>query len=187
MAEDRTNVWKMTSIGLVIAAIVAVVTGIVVANRMSSTDSKLAAPSASPQTMTDPRVAQAPTAQAPAAQPSSPAPAAPSTTSKGVPPQSVVAECNRVAGDMGGPERDRNDKIVNAAKDAGIGALGGAAVGALGGGIASGGKGAGKGALIGGGVGAGAGTLYGIYDNKKHDERYRSAYIGCMKAKGYTA
>ena len=184
MAEDRTNIWKMTSIGLVIAAIVAVVTGIVVANRTSTTDSKLAAPSASPQT-TDPRIAQAPT-QTPAAQPSSPAPAAPST-SKGIPPQAVVAECNRVAADMSGPERTRNEKIVNAAKDAGIGALGGAAVGALGGGVASGGKGAGKGALIGGGVSAGAGTLYGIYDNKKHDERYRSAYIGCMKAKGYTA
>ena len=182
MAEDRTNIWKMTSIGLVIAAIVAVVTGIVVANRTSSTDPKMVAPSASPST--DPKVAQAPTTQPapPAAAPSTAAPA-----HKGVPPQTVVAECNRVAGDMGGPERARNDKILNAAKDAGIGALGGAAVGALGGGIASGGKGAGKGALIGGGVGAGAGTLYGIYDNKKHDERYRSAYIGCMKAKGYTA
>jgi len=42
--------------------------------------------------------------------------------------------------------------------------------------IAGGGKGAGKGALIGGGVGAGAGTLYGLYDNKKTDERYKSAY-----------
>jgi len=125
-------------------------------------------------------VAQAPTTSAPA--PSTAAPA-----SKGVPPQSVIAECNRVAGDMSGPERTRNEKVVNAAKDAGIGALGGAAVGALGGGIAGGGKGAGKGALIGGGVGAGAGTLYGIYDNKKNDERYRSAYIGCMKSKGYTA
>ena len=31
------------------------------------------------------------------------------------------------------------------------------------------GKGAGKGALIGGLVGAGGGTLYGIWDNKKHD------------------
>ena len=92
-----------------------------------------------------------------------------------------------MAAAQGGPEKTRNDKIVNAAKDAGIGALGGAAVGALGGGIASGGKGAGKGALIGGGVGAGAGTLYGIYDNKKHDQQYRSAYAGCMKAKGYTS
>ena len=180
MAEDRTNIWKMTSIGLVIAAIVAVVTGIVVANR-TGTQTKVVAPSPSPS-MTPPSasVAQAPTTSAPA--PSTAAPA-----SKGVPPQSVIAECNRVAGDMSGPERTRNEKVVNAAKDAGIGALGGAAVGALGGGIAGGGKGAGKGALIGGGVGAGAGTVYGIYDNKKHDERYRSAYIGCMKSKGYTA
>jgi len=180
MAEDRTNIWKMTSIGLVIAAIVAVVTGIVVANR-TGTQTKVVAPSTSP-VMTPPSasVAQAPTTSAPA--PSTAAPA-----SKGVPPQSVIAECNRVADDMSGPERTRNEKVVNAAKDAGIGALGGAAVGALGGGIAGGGKGAGKGALIGGGVGAGAGTLYGIYDNKKHDERYRSAYIGCMKSKGYTA
>jgi hypothetical protein len=181
MAEDKTNIWKMTSIGLVIAAIVAVVTGIVVANR-TGTETKVVAPSASPATTApSASVAQAPTSSAPAAQPT------PAPPSKGVPPQSVIAECNRVAGDMSGPERTRNEKIVNAAKDAGIGALGGAAVGALGGGIASGGKGAGKGALIGGGVGAGAGTLYGIYDNKKHDERYRSAYIGCMKSKGYTA
>jgi hypothetical protein len=190
MAEDRTdrtNMWKMTSIGLVIAAIVAVVTGIVVANRTSNTDSKVVAPSASPSTMDNPTVAQAPTTPAPAAQPATPAPSTAAPANKGVPPQSVVAECNRVAGDMSGPERARNEKVVNAAKDAGIGALGGAAVGALGGGIAGGGKGAGKGALIGGGVGAGAGTLYGIYDNKKHDERYRSAYIGCMKSKGYTA
>jgi hypothetical protein len=182
MAEDRTNFWKMTSIGLVIAAIVAVVTGIVVANR-TGTETKVVAPSASPS-LTPPSasVAQAPTTPAPAPAPSTAAPA-----SKGVPPQSVIAECNRVAGDMSGPERTRNEKVVNAAKDAGIGGLGGAAVGALGGGIAGGGKGAGKGALIGGGVGLGAGTLYGIYDNKKHDERYRSAYIGCMKSKGYTA
>jgi len=187
MVEDSRNMWKMTSIGLVIAAIVAVVTGIVVANRTSTSDTKVTAPSASPSTT----VAQAPTTPPPAAQPATPAPApAPSTsapTSRGVPSQSAVAECNRVAAAQGGQEKTRNDKIVNAAKDAGIGALGGAAVGALGGGIASGGKGAGKGALIGGGIGAGAGTLYGIYDNKKHDEAYRSAYAGCMKAKGYTS
>ena len=187
MAEDNTNFWKMTSIGLVIAAIVAVVTGIVVANR-TGTETKVVAPSASPST-TPPSasVAQAPTTPAPTTAPSDTTPSTAAPASKGVPPQSVIAECNRVAGTMSGPERTRNEKVVNAAKDAGIGALGGAAVGALGGGIAGGGKGAGKGALIGGGVGAGAGTLYGIYDNKKLDERYRSAYIGCMKAKGYTA
>ena len=187
MAEDRRQMWKMTAIGLAIAAIVAVVTGIVVANRTGTNEAKVAAPSASPSTTVNPQVAQAPT---PAAQPTTPAPA-PSTSApvsrSGVPPQSVVAECNRVAEAQGGSERTRNDKILNTAKDAGIGALGGAAVGALGGGIASGGKGAGKGALIGGGVGAGAGTLYGLYDNKKNDERYRSAYGECMKAKGYTA
>src|SRR5205814_9144580 len=94
---------------------------------------KVVAPSPPPW-MTPPGagVAQAPTTSAPA--PSTAAPA-----SKGVPPQSGIAECNRVAGDMSGPERTRNEKVVNAAKDAGIGALGGAAVGALGGGIAGGG------------------------------------------------
>ena len=177
MAEDETNFWKMTSIGLVIAAIVAVVTGIVVANRTGPADTRVvAAPPASPATTVDPKVSKPP----------EPTPA-PSRSANGVPPQSVVAECNRVAASMSGPERTRDEKVLNAAKGAGIGALGGAAVGAVGGAIADGGKGAGKGALIGGGVGAGAGTLYGIYDNKKHDERYRSAYIGCMKSKGYTA
>jgi len=181
MAEDRRQMWKMTSIGLVIAAVVAVVTGIVVANRTGTNESKVAAPSASPSTTVNPQVAQAPTTPAPA--PSTSAP----VSRSGVPPQTVVAECNRVAAAQGGPEKTTNDKVVNAAKDAGIGALGGAAVGALGGAIAGGGKGAGKGALIGGGVGAGAGTLYGLYDNKKTDERYKSAYGDCMKAKGYTA
>src|SRR5439155_2584276 len=69
MAEDRRDLWKTTSIGLVIAAIVAVVTGIVVANRTSTTETKVTAPSASLSTT----VAQAPTT--PAAQPATPAPA----------------------------------------------------------------------------------------------------------------
>jgi pyruvate/2-oxoglutarate dehydrogenase complex dihydrolipoamide acyltransferase (E2) component len=146
MADDDRNFWRMTSIGLVIGAIVAVVTGIVVTNRTGPGDTRLVAPSASPATTVDdatvsqPRIAQTP----------EPTPA-PSKTAKGVPPQSVVAECNRVAASMSGRERTRDEKIPNAAKD------------------------------------VAAGTLYGIYDNKKHDERYRSAYIGCMKSKGYTA
>lgn len=180
MVEDRRNMWKMTAIGLVIAAVVAVITGIVVANRVGTREAQVA-PSASPTSPTAPTppdAAQVPAG--PAASASAPA------VKKGAPPQAVVTECNKVAGSMSGPERTGNQKIFEAAKDAGVGALGGAAVGAVGGAIADGGKGAGKGALIGGGVGAGAGTLYGIYDNKKHDERYRSAYIGCMKAKGYT-
>src|SRR5437899_891254 len=57
--------------------------------------------------------------------------------------------------------------------------------GAAGGAIAGGGKGAGKGAAIGSVVGAGGGTLYGLNESKKHDERYREAYAGCMRSRGY--
>jgi hypothetical protein len=187
MAEDRhnVNVWKATSVGLVAAAIVAVITGIVVANRSGvSTDSKVVAPSAS-SAATEPRVAQAPSAPPAVSQP--PADTAPARpASKGTPPQSVVDECNRVASQIRGPQQESRDKWGNIIKGGGVGALGGAAAGAAAGAIADGGKGAGKGALIGTGVGAGAGTLYGIYKNKQHDEGYRSAYIGCMRSKGYS-
>ena len=71
-------------------------------------------------------------------------------------------------------------------KDVAIGAVVGAAVGAAGGAMAGGGKGAGKGAAIGGLVGAGGGTLYGLNENKKNDERYRTAYSSCMRSRGYT-
>lgn len=184
MAEERrsVNVWKATSIGLVAAAVVAVITGIVVANRTGvSRDHAAIAPSASPS---DARVAQTP-APSPTVSPSPADPATPRATSKRTPPQSVVAECNRVAGQIRGPEQESRDKWGNVVKGGAVGALGGAAAGAAAGAIADGGKGAGKGALIGGGVGAGAGTLYGIYQNKRHDEGYRAAYIGCMRSKGY--
>ncbi len=67
------------------------------------------------------------------------------------------------------------------------GAVIGAAVGAAGGAIADGGKGAGKGAAIGGLVGAGGGTLYGLNENRKHDEQYRNAYARCMRSRGYSS
>jgi hypothetical protein len=92
----------------------------------------------------------------------------------------------QAAAQAGSAPREGTDKALDVGKDAGIGALGGAAVGAAGGAIAGGGKGAGKGALIGGLVGAGGGTLYGIWDNKKNDERFREAYATCMQARGYT-
>jgi hypothetical protein len=186
MAEDRRNVnmWKATCIGLAAGVVIAVITGIVVANRSGTTSDKVVAPAASPATATpEPRVAQTPAAGQPAASPRT-EPARPA--SKGTPPDSVVAECNRVAGQIRGPEQESRDKWGNVIKGGGIGALGGAAAGAIGGAIADGGSGAGKGALIGGGVGAGAGTLYGIYKNKQHDEGYRSAYVGCMRSKGYS-
>jgi len=34
-------------------------------------------------------------------------------------------------------------------------------------------------------VGAGRGSLYGLNENKKHDEAYRAAYARCMASRGY--
>jgi len=34
-------------------------------------------------------------------------------------------------------------------------------------------------------VGASGGSLYGLNENKKHDERYRDAYARCMSSRGY--
>jgi hypothetical protein len=34
---------------------------------------------------------------------------------------------------------------------------------------------------------ASGGTLYGLNENKKHDERYRDAYAACMQSRGYMA
>ena len=174
---DRAQMWKFTAIGIIAVVATAVITGLVVANR---TPPSTNVPASS--------VAQAPTVP-PAVSPSSPA--APSATTRaprsGVPSQEVVNACNRQAATQAGSApREGTDKALDVGKDAGIGALGGAAVGAAGGAIAGGGKGAGKGALIGGLVGAGGGTLYGIWDNKKNDERFREAYATCMHARGYT-
>jgi hypothetical protein len=188
MAQGRENLWKMTAIGVAVAAVTAVVTGVVVARRTTLTSDSVTAradqpPAASPRTSDDtaarpqPPAATAPASDAPARR----------VAQSGTPPQSVVDACNQQARAQSGAGRDKKGKLVEVGKDAGIGALGGAAVGAAGGAIASGGKGAGKGALIGGLVGAGGGTLYGIWDNKKHDEFFRDAYARCMKAKGYTA
>ena len=111
-------------------------------------------------------------AASPQAQPAAPA----------VPTQSAIAACNQAAATQTG----HRDKTVDTVKDAGIGAIAGAALGAAGGAIAGGGKGAGTGAAIGGLVGAGGGTLYGLNENQKHDQHYRDAYASCMRARGYT-
>jgi hypothetical protein len=181
---DRNEVWKMTAIGVLVAAATALVTGLVVANRSGVHQEAKVAPAPPPRTAVD--VAET----TPAASPDTTAKTNPSEAPKRVtstPPRSVTEACNRQAAAQIGEPRDRKDKIVEAGKDAGIGALGGAAVGALGGAVAGGGKGAGKGAVIGGLVGAGGGTLYGIWDNKKHDENFRAAYSSCMKTRGYAA
>src|SRR5262245_58403567 len=180
MTERRENLWKMTAIGVAVAAVTAVITGVVVARRTTPSSESVTArveqpPAASPRTSDDPATRPQPPATT---GPASDTPAR-RVAQSSTPPQSVVDSCNQQAPAQSGAGRDTKGKLVEVGKDAGIGALGGA--------IASGGKGAGKGALIGGLVGAGGGSLYGIWDNKKHDEFFRDAYARCMKAKGYTA
>jgi uncharacterized protein YcfJ len=163
------NPWKLTTIGLALAMATAVVTGLVVANWSGSSTQgeKLVAPSTHPAstrtTARSPQAAHAPSASA-------------------VPTQEVIAACNRYAASQIG-EQDKTREVV---KDAAIGAVVGAAVGAAGGAVADGGKGAGKGAAIGGILGAGGGTLYGLNENRKHDEKYRAAYGSCMRSRGHT-
>jgi hypothetical protein len=103
---------------------------------------------------------------------------APAVPTQSVPTQSAIEACNQYAASQAG----QRNKTMDTVKDAGIGAVAGAALGAAGGAIADGGKGAGKGAAIGGLVGAGGGTLYGLNENQKHDERYRNAYGARMRA-----
>jgi len=93
--------------------------------------------------------------------------------------QAEINRCNEYATAQVG------DKTTEVLKDAAIGAVAGAGTGAAGGAIADGGKGAGKGAAIGGVVGVVGGTLYGLNENRGHDERYQKAYASCMRSHGY--
>jgi len=93
--------------------------------------------------------------------------------------QAEVNKCNEYAASQVG------DKTMVLLKDATIGTVAGAGTGTAGGAIADGGSGAGKGAAIGGIVGAVGGTLYGINENRGHDERYQKAYASCMRSHGY--
>jgi len=168
------NPWKYTAIGMALVIATAVITGLVVANRSPESDQKVAAPAPAPAA--SPRTAPARVAQVTTA-PS--APAAPSQPA--YPTQAVVDACNQYATSQG----SQNSKTHEVVKDTAVGALIGAAVGAAGGAIADGGKGAGKGAAIGGVLGGGGGALYGVNENKKHDEQYRNAYSSCLRSRGY--
>lgn len=191
--NDGTNVWKLTTIGLLVVGATALVTGLVVANRTGSrTETPVAA---LPAAALAPATVQAPPPSAVQAPPPAvtepPRPAAPPAASQPTrvaqtPSQSAIEACNREAANATGGQRDKKGKVTEVVKDGAIGAVGGAAVGAIGGAIADGGKGAGKGAIIGGLAGAGGGSLYGLYDNKKNDENYRAAYSSCMRSRGYT-
>jgi len=161
------NPWKLTAVGMALVVITALATGLVVANWSGK-----GAGSQKAVDVTSP-VRTAPRSPATASSPAAPTPA--------VPTQSIIATCNQRATTQV-PSRD---KTLDTVKDGAIGAVAGAAVGAAGGAIAGGGSGAGKGAAIGGLVGAGGGTLYGLNENRKHDEQYREAYSACMRSHGY--
>jgi hypothetical protein len=167
------NPWKVTAIGMAVVVVTALVTGLVVANWTGErADQK--APLADQKAQLQEQKPQQ------RAQQAAPARVAAATAT---PTPNAVEACNKYAASEAGSK----DKTMEVVKDGAIGAVVGAAVGAAGGAIAGGGKGAGKGAAIGGVVGAGGGTLYGLNENKKHDERYRAAYASCMRARGYTS
>jgi len=168
--QSWNNPWKLTAIGMALVVATALATGLVVAN--------LSGKGAEPKKSSEATAPSRPAARS-AGTSSAPASSAPAASS--VPPQSVIAACNQAAASQV-PSRD---KTIDTVKDGAIGAVAGAVLGAAGGAIADGGSGAGKGAAIGGLVGAGDGTLYGLNENHKHDERYREAYAGCMRSRGY--
>jgi hypothetical protein len=166
MTSTGWNPWKMTAIGLALVVSAALITGVVVANwSRHDGPQKVAASAASAKT----RVAEV-------APPAAVAPPA------GLPSQAVIDACNQQAA-QAAPQ----SKTTELVKDGAIGAVVGAAVGAAGGAIVGGGSGAGKGAVIGGVLGAGGGALYGINENRKTDERYRTAYASCMRSRGYAS
>ena len=172
--DGSWNPWKMTAIAMALVVVTALVTTVVVANWKGRATEPPVVGAASPAT-------QASSAPAPAP-PTPPAP--PATHDQPKPAlslQAAVDACNRYAASR----TAHGDKTVEVVKDGAIGGAIGAAVGAASGAIAGGGQGAGKGAGIGGLVGIGGGVLYGLNENKKHDEHYRRAYAGCMRSHGH--
>ena len=164
------NIWKLSTIGLLVIGVTALVTTFVVGQK-SNVETGQSAKAAPASTAQHKNNAAAPRARSVAA----------SAPERVQPSQATVEACNQYA----------NDQVISKStelmKDAGIGAVIGAAVGAAGGAIAGGGKGAGKGAAIGGIVGATGGTLFGLNENKANDEKYKAAYASCMHAKGFPA
>jgi hypothetical protein len=175
--DGSWNPWKMTAIAMALVVVTALVTTVVVANWKGRATEPPAVGAASPSTQASSALAPAP--------PEPPTPPPPPATQAQPKPalslQAAVDACNRYAANR----TAHGDKTVEVVKDGAIGGAIGAAVGAASGAIAGGGGGAGKGAGIGGLVGVGGGVLYGLNENKKHDEHYRQAYAGCMRSHGY--
>jgi len=144
-----TNPWKVATIGLAIASVTALSTGLTTAWMLRPTPPATAEPVAASPARPVVRYAVAPAA---------PAVARPTTTPPRVTPVSSTAAADDCA--TGG------DRALRIAKPGALGALLGAGLGAAGGAVANGGKAAGKGAIIGGIAGAALGTGYGAYKTK---------------------
>jgi hypothetical protein len=167
------NPWKLATIGMALVVVTAVVTTLIVAGRSGPNNRQIDTPAAGSASPALP--------QASAVTASSPAVTAPPQPQPAVPSRATIDACNRYAA----KRPSQKDKTFEVVKDTAIGGAIGAAVGAAGGAIADGGNGAGKGAGIGGVVGLGGGVLYGLNENKKHDEQYRRAYDSCLRAHGH--
>ena len=165
MTHDRYNPWKLTTIGLALVIVTALITGLVVASWNKEPEKQAA--------VTAPAAVSRPPAANPAA-------STPPRRVATAPSPAEVEACNAQA------NTTASDKTIEVVKDAAIGGAVGAGVGAAGGAIAGGGKTAGKGAGIGGIVGLAAGTLYGLNEAKSHDARYVEAYRACMKERGHS-
>ena len=154
------NQWKLATIGLLVIGATAGITAYVMGSKTATNDAVPVQESGPQHAVAKPEHKAVPVQHA-------------------QPPESIVLACNKQA------EEQVASKTEEMVKDTAIGAAIAAGVGAAGGVIADGGKGAGKGAAIGSVVGAAGGSLYGLNENKSHDERFRAAYASCLHAKGY--
>jgi hypothetical protein len=143
-----TNPWKLATIGLALAGVTALSTGL--------TTAWMLRPTAPAEAETQPIAAPV----RPAARYVAPAAAAVARTTTPTPVTRVSSTAVPADCSTGG------DRALRIAKPGALGALLGAGLGAAGGAIADGGKAAGKGALIGGIAGAALGTGYGAYKTK---------------------
>lgn len=156
------NPWKLATIGLALAGVTSLSTGVTTAYLMRPRTEAVARPAPAAFTQT-PQAAVVPAVHYAAAPAAYAEPVrAPRRVVKAPAPRMVRASSVPVASDC----ESTGDRVWRIAKPGAIGGLIGAGVGAAGGAI-DGGKAAGKGALIGGLAGALLGGGYGAYKTKQ--------------------
>jgi hypothetical protein len=150
-----TNPWKLATIGLALAGVTALSTGLTTAWMLRPPAQAEAEPAPA-------AVTAGPTVRAAAPAPVATRAAAPRVTRATTAPVVTPVATTTTAADCA----TGGDRALRIAKPGALGALLGAGLGAASGAIADGGKAAGKGALIGGIAGAALGTGYGAYKTK---------------------